>query len=100
MAAFVIADVLPADMEGYRESGYLEAAVASAAVHGGVYRARGGQSVVLEGDWDPDRVVIVEFPSMEAVMTWYNSDEYQPWVEVRRKYAPNSKIVAVEGVST
>ncbi len=99
MAAYLMADVLPDDMDGYRESGYLEAAVRTATAHGGIYRVRGGETTVLEGDWEPGRMVIIEFPSMDALMTWYRSPEYQEWIAVRRKYAPGSKVVAVEGVA-
>lgn len=97
MTAYLMADVLAEDMEAYRASGYLEAAVRTASAHGGVYRARGGDTVVLEGDWEPDRMVIIEFPSMDDLLAWWNSPEYDEWKPVRRRYVPNSKIVALEG---
>lgn len=99
MAAYLMADVLPDDLEKYRASGYLEAAVRTASAHGGIYRARGGAITVLEGAWEPERMVIIEFPSMEDLLAWYHSDDYQPWVQVRQELAPSSKLVAVEGVS-
>lgn len=99
MAAYLMADVLPEDMDGYRSSGYLEAAVRTATDHKGVYRVRGGEMTVLEGEWEPNRMVIIEFPSMDALLTWYRSPEYQEWAAVRRRFAPNSKLVAVEGVA-
>lgn len=98
MAAFLIADVLADDVDGYRESGYLEAAKRTAGEHGGVYIARGGDMTVLEGDWVPERVVIIQFPSMDDLRAWYDSEEYQEWIAVRRRYAPNSKLIALEGV--
>ena len=97
MAAYLMADVLPEDIEAYRASGYLEAAVATAKAYGGVYRARGGETVVLEGDWEPERMVIIEFPSMDQLLAWYSSPEYQEWAPVRQGFAPNSKLVALEG---
>lgn len=99
MAAYLLADVLPKDFEAYRSSGYLEAAVRTASAYGGKYRARGGATTVLEGDWEPERMVIIEFPSMDALLAWYNSDEYQEWAPIRQSLAPASKIVALEGVS-
>ena len=99
MAAYLMADVLPEDVEAYRSSGYLEAAVRTAASHGGIYRARGGEATVLEGEWEPERMVIIEFPSMDELLAWYRSDEYQQWAPIRQRLAPNSKIVALEGVS-
>lgn len=96
-AAFLLADVKPDDLEAYRASGYLEAAVETASAHGGVYRARGGNSIVLEGEWDPGRMVIIEFPSMEDLLAWYHSPAYQEWAPVRRRFVSNSMLVALEG---
>ena len=97
MAAFLIADVPPTDPEAYRATGYLDAAKAVSAEHGGVYRTRGGAITVLEGEWEPERMVIIEFPSMEDLLAWYHSSEYQKWIAVRREHVPNSRLVAVEG---
>ena len=99
MAAYVMADVLPDDIEAYRASGYLEAAVRTATAYGGVYKARGGEMTVLEGDWEPERMVIIEFPSMNELLAWYRSPEYQEWIPVRQRLAPGSKLVALEGSS-
>ena len=97
MAAYLLADVPPEDIEAYRASGYLENARATAEAHGGEYLARGGATEVLEGGWEPDRMVIVRFPSMEALLTWYHSEEYQKWAKVRQQHVPNSRLVALEG---
>lgn len=99
MAALLLADVLPDDIDGYRSSGYLEAALRTAGERGGEYLARGGDTTVLEGDWEPERMVIIRFPSMEDLREWYESAEYQEWAKVRQQYAPGSKLVALEGVS-
>lgn len=96
-AAFLLADVKPEDMEAYRASGYLEAAFVTASNHGGAYRARGGRTIVLEGEWDPGRMVIIEFPSMDDLLAWYHSAEYQEWAPVRRRLVPDSMLVALEG---
>ena len=52
---------------------------------------------MLEGDWDPSRVVILEFPDLEAAQRWYDSPGY---VEVRklREGAANLRMVAVQGL--
>ena len=52
---------------------------------------------MLEGDWEPERMVIIRFPSMENLRAWYDSDEYQNWANVRQQHAPGSKLVALEG---
>ena len=97
MAAFFIADVHVHDLKAYRESGYLDAARRSAARFGGEYIARGGETTVFEGDWEPGRVVIIRFPSMEQLRAWYDSDEYRPWREVRWSLA-DARIIALEGI--
>jgi uncharacterized protein (DUF1330 family) len=97
MSAYLLADVGVHDLEAYRASGYLDAAMSTAATHGGKYIVRGGDTEVLEGDWSPRRMVIIEFPSMEALDAWYQSAEYSPWIEVRRSLT-DSRLVAVEGL--
>jgi uncharacterized protein (DUF1330 family) len=97
VAAYLMADVLPEDVEAYRASGYPDAAVRTAASFGGVYKARGGETTILEGDWEPERMVIIEFPSMSQLLAWYQSSEYQEWVPIRQRFAPHSKLVALEG---
>lgn len=97
MAAYLMADVGVHDLEAYRNSGYLEAAMQTAAQFGGRYIVRGGTTDVLEGDWSPRRMVIIEFPSMDQLEAWYSSEEYAPWIEVRQSLT-DSKLVAVEGL--
>ena len=99
MTAFLIADVLPNDAVAYKASGYLDGALVTSGAYGGVYRARGGGITVLEGNWEPERMVIMEFPSMERLLAWYDSPEYQVWAEVRQAFVPNSKLVALEGLA-
>ncbi|HEY5789508.1 MAG TPA: DUF1330 domain-containing protein [Gammaproteobacteria bacterium] len=98
MPAYLLADVKPHDMQAYRDSGYLEAVVRIAADYGGRYLARGGEMQRLEGDWEPRRMVIIEFPSMADLRAWYDSAEYAPWREVRKGLA-DSRLVAVDGLS-
>jgi len=66
------------------------------AKHGGRYITRPGSHVVLEDDnavWQPQRVVIVEFPDRAALEAWYNSAEYKPLIELRRAAAKDMLIV-------
>ena len=75
------------------------AAVSPATVkrYGGRYLARGGAISVLEGSWDPKRLVVIEFPSIEKAREWYGSPEYR---EVRRlrEGAGEWRVLLVEGV--
>ncbi|MCI4362668.1 MAG: DUF1330 domain-containing protein [Thermoplasmata archaeon] len=62
---------------------------------GGKTLAVQGPPVVLDGTWKPSRVVLLEFPTMEAVHAWYNSPEYAPVLALRRDGAKTNR-VAIE----
>src|ERR1700730_18766937 len=53
--------------------------------YGGKYVGRGGLTKVLEGDWEPHRLVILEFPDMASLMGWYDSPEYSRLKAIREK---------------
>ena len=94
MEVYVIANVRPTD-PGYEA--YKEPAAASVASHGGRYLARGGRLEVLEGDWRPTRLVILEFDSYDRAKEWWESQEYAPLKKLRQDTAV-SELVLVEGV--
>src|SRR5579859_389889 len=56
----------------------------------------GGQPQLLEGNWEPRRVYIFDFPTMEALRRWYDSEEYAPLHRIRVEGA-RTNIIAVEG---
>ena len=62
---------------------------------GGRYVALGGQVRVLEGDWHPRRTLIIEFPDMQALETFYDSTEYAELRQLRWSSA-DSRLVAIE----
>jgi uncharacterized protein (DUF1330 family) len=95
MPAYVIADTDVHDPEQYER--YRAASPGAIAAGGGRFVARGGELVVLEGEWQPKRLVILEFEDLDAVRRWYDSPEYR---EARRlrKGAATLRIVAVEGL--
>ena len=95
MPAYVIVETDVSDPEQYER--YKEAAPPAIAAYGGRYLARGGELAVLEGDWDPVRVVILEFPDLETVKRWYASEEYEAAKRLREGAASLS-VVAVQGV--
>ncbi len=95
MAAYLIADLdvkNPAGLENYRAK-----VGDTLAKYGGKFLVRGGAHEVLEGGWHPTRVVLLEFPSMDALKRWYNSPEYRPLV-AERKAAAATDVIAVDGV--
>ena len=95
MPAYAISDVEfldSAQVERYR-------ALAQAAIakFGGRYLARGGAVEPVEGDWSPQRIIIVEFPSMDRAREWYRSPEYAEALKVRAT-ALDRNLIFVDGV--
>jgi uncharacterized protein (DUF1330 family) len=95
MTAYVIVDIEVTDLAGYGE--YKQLAPVAVKLYGGKYIARGGTNETLEGDWKANRLVILEFESMEKAKAWLNSPEYAPARTLRHKYA-RTNMVVVEGV--
>lgn len=95
MPAFVIVETIVTDPEQYER--YKEAAFATVHDHGGRYVVRGGELAVFEGDWNPARIVVLEFPNLETAKRWYASEEYGEARELRQG-AAKLHMVAVEGV--
>lgn len=94
MAAYLIVDIDVKNPDGYDE--YRRQVPATLAKYGGRFVVRGGASETLEGDWAPKRVVVVEFPTMEALKRWYQSPEYKPLIALRRQHSAGD-VIAVEG---
>lgn len=82
MPAYLIADMNVTDAPGYEE--YKRLAPPAIEKYGGRYLARGGETAVLEGDWTPTRLVILEFPSVEKAKAFYESPEYGAARNVRK----------------
>jgi uncharacterized protein (DUF1330 family) len=95
MAAYWIGEHRVTDAAAFAE--YLRQAVPMIERYGGRYLTRAGSHEVLEGEWRPDRVVIIEFPDMAAIKAWYGAPEYQPLIALRRAAAEDVLIV-VDGV--
>lgn len=93
MPAYVIANIDVHDPEGYED--YKALSTRSADTHGGRFVVRGGQVEVLEGDWEPRRLVVLEFPDADAVRRWYDSPEYREARAIRERTAATQMIVAV-----
>ena len=95
MPAYILVDCEVTDPARYED--YKALAPAAIARYGGRYLVRGGETVRLEGDWAPKRVVVLEFPSLEAARTFYDSPEYRAARETRRG-AAQMDMVAVAGL--
>ena len=95
MAAYVITDLDVFDIAHYLL--YQQALKPLLAQAGARYLARGGEFRVYEGDYRPQRLVVLEFPSLEAVEEFYESAAYQA-LEEQRRACSSARIIAVEGL--
>ena len=71
-------------------------AAASIAAAGGRYIVRAGEIEVLEGDAPAGRTVILEFPTLQAAIDWYRSDDYAAAREIREG-AATARMYAIDG---
>jgi uncharacterized protein (DUF1330 family) len=95
MPAYVIVETDITDPERYEQ--YKVASPAAIAAGGGRFLVRGGELVVLEGDWQPSRLVVLEFEDLEAAKRWYASQRYQEAKNLRQG-AAQLRMVAVQGI--
>lgn len=93
--AYVIVDIDVIDPERYADYRALSGPAVEAA--GGRFIVRGGATEVLEGERQPNRMVVLEFPDMATAKAWYESPLY---LEARaaREGAAVGSFIAVEGV--
>ncbi len=95
MPAYVIFDVEIRDGERYQS--FMSQVKPALEEAGGRCLARGGAHKVHEGDWNPRRIVILEFPSMAAFETFYHSPVYQGLKHIRDECS-SARLVSVEGL--
>jgi uncharacterized protein (DUF1330 family) len=95
MPAYVIVETDITDPEQYEK--YKAASPGAIAAGGGRFLVRGGELAVLEGDWQPSRLVVLEFEDLAAAERWYESDAYQEAKKLREG-AASLRIVAVQGI--
>ena len=95
MAAYIVVDVEITNPEEYPT--YTRQTRATIEKYGGKFIVRGGQTEILEGDWQPHRLVVLEFPSAEQARTWYSSPEYTAIIGIRHR-ASNSRMILAQGI--
>ena len=95
MPAYVIVETDVTDPEQYEQ--YKAASPAAIAAGGGRFLVRGGELAVLEGEWQPSRIVVLEFEDLEAAKRWYESEAYQEAKQLREG-AASFRAIAVQGV--
>lgn len=95
MSAYVVLDIVVDDLDRYAD--YRKLAPPAIEQYGGRYLARGGAAENLEGDWAPNRIVILEFESTDKAKEWLTSPEYREARALRHATATTNAIV-VEGL--
>lgn len=94
MSAYIIVQVEVTETAGYDD--YKKMVPLSLAAYGGKFVVRGGACETLEGSWQPERVVVLEFPTVARAKEWWASDEYRDAKALRQRTAKTEMIV-VEG---
>lgn len=94
-SAYILANVSVTNPEQYEE--YRKFSSLAMQAHGAEVCVRGGKVEVLEGDWTPERVVLLKFPTVEAAKTFYDSIEYTK-ARAAREGAAIMRMVLIEGV--
>lgn len=94
MTAYAIFDVDVTDTERYEE--YKKLVPSSIAAYGGKFVVRGGGPEVLEGEWAPRRIVMLEFPTVEIARQWLDSPEYAE-ARALRQIAATTNAIVVQG---
>jgi uncharacterized protein (DUF1330 family) len=95
MAAYVVVDLDitdPAVFDDYRKQ-----VPATLAPYGGRFIIRGGATEILEGDWAPKRMVVLEFPDRAAAKAWWSSNEYAA-AKAQRQRSARTRLIVVDGV--
>jgi uncharacterized protein (DUF1330 family) len=94
MKGYIIVDVTITDPAKYED--YKKLTPGTLKAYDGKFVVRGGKSETLEGDWNPQRIVVLEFPSFDRAKAWWSSDNYAPAKAIRQA-ASITKLLVIEG---
>jgi uncharacterized protein (DUF1330 family) len=95
MAAYLICDVTVKNGEQLRN--YLSKSETTLAKFGGKFLIQAGAVDVVEGDWNPKVIILVEFPSSEKAREWYHSADYAPALAIKPSAIDRAMII-VQGL--
>lgn len=94
MPAYVIADIDVHDAVTYQD--YVALVPGTLEPFGGRFVVRGGEHETLEGDWRPNRLIVLEFPTAADARGWYESEAYVEAMPIRHRSSTGS-LVLVQG---
>lgn len=95
MSAYIIVDLEVTDTALFDQ--YRAGVAPTIHAYGGKYLVRGGTFDVLEGTWQPKRVIVLQFETMARLKEWYESADYAPLRVLRAKCA-KTNVIAIEGI--
>lgn len=95
MPAYIIVDVTIHNSEIYES--YKKLTPETIAAFGGKFKVRGGEAKTLEGEWQPGRIVVLEFPTIEKAKQWWSSEEYKKPKSIRQS-AATTQMIIVDGI--
>ena len=93
--AFVIVDIEVTNPDEYKK--YIEQITPSVLARNGRYVVRGGKPETLDGEWQSERIVIMEFSSRESAKEWLNAPELQHIHTMRRKNSSKCNMIVCDG---
>ena len=96
MPAYCFFDNIKVD-DPFKLEEYKKSVVPVVEKYGGRYIVFGGQTDVVEGNWKPVYLVILEFSNLEQAYQWYNSEEYRE-LKALRLSAGQFNAVFIEGL--
>ena len=96
MKAYLVLDLTIHDLAGFRP--YIAAIPAFIEKHGGRYIVQGVQPTIVEGDWKPDRLVVIEFPARTSAEAFLRDPECQDLFRIRHA-TTTSRLVLADGCS-
>lgn len=96
MAAYIIVDVKITNPDRYED--YKKLTPGSLLPFEGKFIVRGGTAETLEGDWQPGRIVVLQFPSMEKAKAWWSSEGYAP-AKTLRQATSITRMIMVDGIA-
>ena len=91
MSAYVVIDLDIIDADGFQQ--YIDGVTPMIERAGGRNLVVDPDALVLEGEWKPSTLVVHEFPSRAAVQEFWDSPEYAPFKELRRRYSSVQVVV-------
>jgi uncharacterized protein (DUF1330 family) len=94
MSIYLVAEITVHDPDQYQE--YARQVPAFIEKYSGTYCIRGGEVISQEGDWQPQRLIVIKFPSKQHATAFLEDPGYQPVAEIRHR-AATTKMVLAEG---